>query len=77
MIRQWKVNKMNVLTMETIHEWNEKIILLIEELKKCHPELIGFLDEMRITLPDNRDPQINIENLKEYYNALLNLQNIN
>jgi len=32
--------------METEHEWNEKIILLIEALKKCHPELMGFLDEM-------------------------------
>jgi hypothetical protein len=63
--------------METIHEWNEKIILLIEELKQCHPELIGFLDEMKITLPDNRDPQINITILKEYFNELLNLQHIN
>jgi hypothetical protein len=63
--------------METEHEWNEKIILLIEALKKCHPELMGFLDEMTITLPDSKDPQINIEILKEYFNELLNMQHIN
>jgi hypothetical protein len=32
---------------------------------------------MRITLPDDRDPQINIGILKEYFNELLNLQHIN
>jgi len=63
--------------METVHEWNDKIILLIEALNKRHPELLGFLDEMKITLPDNKDPQINIEVLKEYFNELLKLQNIN
>ena len=60
--------------METVHEWNEKIIRLIEALKKYHPELMVFLDEMKITLPDNKDPQINIGMLKEYFNELLNLQ---
>lgn len=63
--------------METVHEWNDKIIQLIEILNKKHPELLGFLDEMKITLPDNKDPQINIAILKEYFNELLNLQNIN
>jgi hypothetical protein len=32
---------------------------------------------MKITLLDNRDPQINITILKEYFNELLNLQKIN
>jgi hypothetical protein len=62
--------------METVHEWNDKIIQLIEALNKSHPEIIGFLDEMNTTLPDQKDPQINISILKEYFNELLNLQNI-
>lgn len=62
--------------METEHEWNDKIIQLIERLNKCHPELLAFLDEMKITLPDNKDPKININILKEYFNELSNLQNI-
>ena len=63
--------------METVHEWNEQIMLLIEALKKFHPELMGFLDEMKITLPDNKDPQITIGILKEYFNELLKLQQTN
>jgi hypothetical protein len=35
--------------METVHEWNDKIIQLIDVLNKWHPELLGFLDEMPIT----------------------------
>jgi hypothetical protein len=62
--------------METVHEWNAKIIQIIEELNKSHPELLGFLDEIKTTLPDKKDPQINIAILKEYFNELLNLQNI-
>ena len=62
--------------METVHEWNDKIIQLIDVLNKRHPELLGFLDEMNTTLPDQKDPQINISILKEYFNELLNLQNI-
>jgi len=46
-------------------------------LKKFHPELMGFLDEMKITLPDNKDPQITIGILKEYFNELLKLQQTN
>ena len=63
--------------METVHEWNDKIIQLIEALNKSHPELMGFLDEMNTTLPDQKEPQINILILKEYFNELVNLQNIN
>jgi hypothetical protein len=29
--------------MENIHDWNEKIMMLIEKLKRDHPELIIFL----------------------------------
>lgn len=62
--------------METVHEWNEKIMKLIEKLKKDHPELIRFLDEMNTTLPNSNDPKINISTLKDYYESLLNLENL-
>ena len=62
--------------METVHDWNEKIMTLIEKLKKDHPELIGFLDEMNTTLPNRNDPQINIGILKDYFDSLLNLENL-
>ncbi len=62
--------------METEHEWNEKIISLIEKLKNDHPEFIGFLDEIKTTIPDKKDPQINIKMLKDYYNTLMNFENL-
>jgi|LakMenEpi03Aug12_release.lakeMendotaPanAssembly.Ray.scaffolds.fasta_scaffold2941153_2 hypothetical protein len=62
--------------METVHDWNEKIMTLIEKLKKDHPELIGFLDEMNNTLPSSNDPQINISILRDYFDTLMNLENL-
>jgi len=49
---------------------------LIEKLKEDHPELITFLDEIPVTIPDDPEPQINISILKEYYQTLLKLENL-
>jgi hypothetical protein len=62
--------------METVHDWNEKIIFLMEKLKKDHPDLIGFLDEMQITLPDKINPDITVETLKEYYNSIMEFEKL-
>ena len=60
--------------METVHDLNEKIMLLIEKLKKDHPELVGFLDEMNTTLPNSNDRKITIGTLKDYFDSLMNLE---
>jgi hypothetical protein len=62
--------------METVHEWNEKIMLLIEKLKTHHPELLSFLDEIQMTIPDKENPEISIKALKEYYNSLMVMENL-
>lgn len=64
------------MCLDDIHEWNDKIMTLIEKLKEDHPELIIFLDEMSVTIPDDSDPHITISILKEYYQSLLNLENL-
>ena len=64
------------MSMEDIHDWNEKIMKLIDKLKFDHPELITFLDEIPMTIPNKTDPQIDINILKEYYQTLLNLENL-
>jgi hypothetical protein len=64
------------MSRENIHDWNEKIMALIEKLKEDHPELITFLDEIPVTIPDDAEPQINISILKEYYQTLLKLENL-
>jgi hypothetical protein len=62
--------------METIHDWNEKIMTLIERLKKDRPDLVSFLDEMQTTLPNKKNPEITIANLKEYYNSIMELEKL-
>lgn len=62
--------------METVHDWNEKIMTMIEKLKNDHPELVGFLDEMNNTLPNSNDPKITISTLKDYFDSLMNLENL-
>lgn len=62
--------------MDDIHVWNEKIFTLIEKLKGDHPELITFLDEIPMTIPDDTDPQITISILKEYHQTLLELEKL-
>jgi hypothetical protein len=62
--------------METIHDWNDKILALIGQLKNDHPELIGFLDEITTTIPDKNDPEINVSILKEYYTSLMEFENL-
>ena len=64
------------MSTDDIHEWNDMIMTLIEKLKEDHPELIIFLDEMPVTIPDDSDPHITIGILKEYYQTLLNLENL-
>lgn len=60
--------------METIHDWNEKITRLIEQIRQDHPELIKFIDEMPITLPDEINPRITVSALKDFYETLLNIE---
>ncbi|MDD4993889.1 MAG: hypothetical protein PHR83_16840 [Paludibacter sp.] len=56
-------------------ELNLKIMQVTTEIKDHYPELIKFLDEMPVTVPDEKNMEITLKNLKSYYdslNALLN-----
>lgn len=64
------------MSIDEIHDWNEKIMSLIEILKEDHPELINFLDEIPMTIPDDIDPHITVNILKEYYQTLQDLENL-
>lgn len=60
--------------METEHYWNDKIMDIVEKLRKRHPELVKYIEEMPISIPDERDPDISIRVLKEFYESLTNLE---
>ena len=59
--------------METEKELNAKIIAITMQIQDKHPELIKFLNEMTVTIPDASSPEITIETLREYYASLSNL----
>jgi hypothetical protein len=56
--------------METEKELNEKILAKTLEIQQKHPELCEFLNEMPVTIPNESNPEINIKNLKDYYESL-------
>ena len=63
--------------METEKEINSKIIALTMKIQQEHPELAKHLDEMPVTIPNESNPEININILKEYYESLNNILKVN
>jgi hypothetical protein len=56
-------------------ELNLKIMQVTTEIKDHYPELIKFLDEMPVTVPDEKDMEITLKNLKSYYDSLNSILN--
>jgi len=54
---------------------NLKIMQVTQEIKDHYPELIKFLDEMPVTVPDEKDMEITLKNLKSYYDSLNSILN--
>jgi hypothetical protein len=52
------------------NEWNEKILKITMKIKDQYPELFKYLIEMPETIPDEKDPEIELKNLKQYFNSL-------
>ena len=59
--------------MITEKKINELIINITNCIHKNYPELVEYLDEMPITLPDQKHPQLNVKSLTSYYNSLVNV----
>lgn len=49
---------------------NVKILEITQTIKAKFPELSKFLDEIPIATPDNDDPVVSFEGLREYYLSL-------
>jgi hypothetical protein len=58
--------------MTTEKELNAAILKKTLMIQEKFPELSKYIDEMPITIPVN-NPEINLKNLKDYYNSLDNL----
>ncbi|WP_264564286.1 hypothetical protein [Flavobacterium sp. N3904] len=56
--------------MKTEKELNEKILKTTLLIKTEYPELSKYLLEMPETIPDVKNPEMDIKVLKEYLNSL-------
>jgi len=51
-------------------EWNAKILEVIMTIKAQYPELSKYIEEMTVTIPDRKNPEVTLTNLKTYYKSL-------
>ena len=56
--------------MRTEAELNNKILSISMVIRDEYPELMKFLNEMPITIPDEKKPEINTKVLEDYLNSL-------
>ena len=54
---------------------NAKILEVTMKIKDHYPELSKYLDEMPVTVPSEKDPEITLNHLKTYYESLNSLLN--
>ena len=59
--------------METDRGLYLKILKITMIIQEEYPELTKYLEEMPDTIPNANSPDINIENLREYYDSLNSL----
>ena len=57
--------------MLTTGELNKAIMDTTMKIKAAFPELLQFMTEMPVTIPDSNNPQINAVALKDYHDSLL------
>ena len=57
--------------METEEELNAKIMKITMVIHENYPELSKYLNEMPVTIPADKHPEVNLINLQKYYDSLL------
>jgi len=59
--------------MKTEKEINEAILEITTKIRNEYPELIKYLSEMPVTIPDVDHPEVTIKILSDYQESLENL----
>ncbi|WP_264521857.1 hypothetical protein [Flavobacterium sp. N1994] len=49
---------------------NEDILKITMKIRNEHPELLKYLNELTVTLPDVNNPEMTNKVLQEYFNSL-------
>lgn len=61
--------------METEKELNAKILTITMTIKNQYPELSKYLEEIPMTIPDEKKSEITPLHLKQYFESLDSLLN--
>jgi nitrate/nitrite-specific signal transduction histidine kinase len=56
--------------MKSNLELNAEILEMTMKIRNNYPELSKYLEEMTITLPDDKHPDTNTKELQDYLNSL-------
>lgn len=56
--------------MNEENEWNLKILNISMLIKLHNPELSKYFEEMTVTIPTEKHPKIDIQELAAYYDSL-------
>ena len=56
--------------MQSEKELNAKILEITLLIQDKYPELSKYLSEMSVSIPDEKNPEIDAENLQKYYESL-------
>ena len=59
--------------MESEKELNLKILKITMNILEKYPELSEYLGEMPVTITYTESPEINVENLRAYFDSLTSL----
>lgn len=59
--------------METENDLNSRILKMTMTIKNKYPELSKYLEELQVTIPTEKAPEITRDDLKVYYNTLNDL----
>lgn len=60
----------NLINQEAEKDLNSKILEITLKIKDQYPELSKYIEEMPVTIPDEKKPEITLKNLKAYYDSL-------
>lgn len=55
---------------ETQEDWTRKILELTATISKHYPELTKYIEEMTITIPNDKHPEISMASLRSYYDSI-------
>lgn len=59
--------------MKTENELNQAILEITMKIRNEYPELIKYLSELPVTIPDVNKPEISCKVLTDYYESLENI----